>query len=765
MTRSRSRPAWLAAAALCLLPAPARATLATQGFRAVGVAHAAYPISALAVAPDGRLFTAVQARGQTFGAAPGQAEIRVYAGYASGDGATLDEGRLWATVEGVRATTGEEGLLGIALAPDFATSKLVYVYLTTTDEGANQHVRVYRENAAGDGQLLGTVATSLEPPADGSARNGGPIVFGADGCLFVAVGDHGSSERWNAQLLAGTTPVPSSESSSLCTNVCLGPSLYPGRPASNAALNHAGKILRLAVEGASPAQPGPAAPLGGQPFVFGAGLRNPSGLAVHPLTGQLWAADRGDTQQPEIGVVDAGTNHGWPCLEGGVAAGSGAAACLVGHAPGDVYQNHPDWRRPLATHAANPVASGLAAYTGLAYPEAYFGDVFYLLRDSARIYRIDLDPPCFLPHPNGVVPVAFHDSTNDGDFSVIYDLDGDEELDTVTLTTLTAIAQGPDPLGRQVLYVAGKQGNSSAQTEDSVVFRIEYATAFTPYAGPAGRVPDACFTDGVYSGGGAGAPPYGYENPFRRDTCLPPGGPCPGQPDGTPCDDGDPCNGADACLAGICRHGTPQADGTPCAGAVPCAAGGTCQAGRCVSPGPAPEGTPCSDGDPCNGREVCGAGSCRPGSGPAPLAVEALTVRRDPSGTNGRLALVASFRPTAPLAPHATDAVGLELRDAAGALFAATLEHPASDPFWRRPRGGVFQYRDPTGRSGGLVSVALRPRRGGLVQIDVRARRLRLGRLAPDVGPRLVIGEQCFATSSAGRCSGGASALRCRRRR
>src|SRR5882724_7859884 len=182
-------------------PRPAPAMLSTPGFRAVGVAHSAYPLSALAVAPDGRLFATVQALGQTTGATPGSAEIRVYTNYATGDGSALDEGTVWATVDNVRATTIDEGLLGIALAPDFAASKLVYVYLTTTDESVNQHVRVYRENAAGLGDYLGTVRESLEPPTESSARNGGGLGFGADGCLYVGVGDNGGGNRWNAQLL------------------------------------------------------------------------------------------------------------------------------------------------------------------------------------------------------------------------------------------------------------------------------------------------------------------------------------------------------------------------------------------------------------------------------------------------------------------------------------------------------------------------------------------------------------------------------------
>src|SRR6185503_1405196 len=238
-----------------------------------------------------------------------------------------------------------------------------------------------------------------------------------------------------------------------------------------------------------------------------------------------------------------------------------------------------------------PPITGIAAYTGLAYPAAFYGDVFYLLRDSARIYRIDLEPPCFLPHPNGVTPVEFHDDVEDGDFVVNYDIDGDSEFENVSLTNLMAIVQAPNPQGVSVLYVAGRQGGGF--DDDSIIFRIEYATAFTPYAGPLGRVPDSCFTDGVYSGGGVGAAPYAWENPFYRDTCLPPGGPCPGQPNGTPCDDGDLCNGAETCQDGICTHGTPAADGTECTSTDVCRPSGVCQGRRCAPGAAAADGTPC----------------------------------------------------------------------------------------------------------------------------------------------------------------------------
>src|SRR6185369_16198802 len=89
-------------------PRTARAVLDTEGFRAVAVAQTAYPISAIAVAPDGRLFAAVQELGQTTGTTPGTAEIRVFSSYKTTDGSTLDTGTVWATIDGVRATNLEE---------------------------------------------------------------------------------------------------------------------------------------------------------------------------------------------------------------------------------------------------------------------------------------------------------------------------------------------------------------------------------------------------------------------------------------------------------------------------------------------------------------------------------------------------------------------------------------------------------------------------------------------------------------------------------
>jgi glucose/arabinose dehydrogenase len=729
--RSRSRALLLltGCATACLVR-PADAALGTPGFRVVPVAHAEYPVSAMAVAPDGRLFVAIQALGRPVDAERGPAEIRVYRDYRSIDGSLMDEGSTWASVDDVRATNTEEGLIGLALAPDFPTSKLVYAHVVTSIDQADadaipeSEIRVYRETGDGTGELLGTVMTGLELENTSSTRNGGHLAFGVDGCLYVGQGDGGSSNRWSAQTLLGTDAYGSSENATHCTNVCLGTDEYPERADHNGAANHAGKVLRMAVEGASQAQGRSGSPFAAQPFVFAAGLRNPTALLSHPLSGQLWAGDRGGPLEAEVDVVDAGTNLGWPCLEGSQVSED----CLAGQTADAVLANHPTWRRPLVVHpGSNEPLAALAAYTGLGYPAEFYGDVFYLLRSSARIYRVDLTPPCFVPGTATQAPLPFHDADDD-EFFAFFDVDDDGDPELVTFTSLTAIAQGPSPTGADVLYLAANQSASSDLTQDGVVYRLEYATAFTPYDGPPGRVADGCFTE--------------HENPYRRPTCLPPGGRCPGAADGTPCDDGDACNGAETCQAGICTHGMPAANGTTCTPADACRGAGTCDAGYCASTAPAPDGTPCPDGDPCDGLETCLAGVCQPGDGdPEPMAVKSLKLA---GGAAGTLALTGTVPAAVPLDPAGGDEMSLVLSDTDGTIYSGAITHPESDLGWRGAGTPRQRYVDSTGALGHLEKAVVRRGRKK-TRITMAGAGMDLSGLdEPRVSARVVVGAQCF---------------------
>jgi hypothetical protein len=107
----RARPTRFLVAGLLALAPAAQAVLDTPGFRAVPVARTDHPISTMAVAPDGRLFAAVQGLSASETEHNRQAEIRVFTDYAVTDGSKLDGGAVWATLDDVHVDNSDEGLL------------------------------------------------------------------------------------------------------------------------------------------------------------------------------------------------------------------------------------------------------------------------------------------------------------------------------------------------------------------------------------------------------------------------------------------------------------------------------------------------------------------------------------------------------------------------------------------------------------------------------------------------------------------------------
>jgi len=255
--------------------------------------------SAFAQAPDGRIFVSQQL-----------GSIRVIK-----DGVLLPTPFATIAVD----STGERGVLGITLHPDFANNGYVYVYSTRTDGGS--HNRISRFKAAGDVAAAGSEIALVDLPNLSSAilHNGGSIHFGGDGKLYVGVGDNGNSLQ--AQDLASPF----------------------------------GKLLRFNEDGTIPTDnPFYATQSGLARAVWASGLRNPFTFAVQPGTGRIHINDVGQDSWEEIDVGAAGANYGWPYSEGpndivpGVAGltaplftyphsdpdplGSGPGGFIVGHA-------------------------------------------------------------------------------------------------------------------------------------------------------------------------------------------------------------------------------------------------------------------------------------------------------------------------------------------------------------------------------------------------------------------------------------------------
>jgi glucose/arabinose dehydrogenase len=158
---------------------------------------------------------------------------------------------------------GEGGLLGLAITPD---ERQVFAYYTAAEDN--------RIVAMGfDGQVLGEPRVILDGIPKAQIHDGGRLVIGPDGHLYVGTGD--AAESGNAQ-----------DRESL-----------------------AGKILRITVDG----QPAPGNPFGNE--VFSLGHRNVQGLAFDEQ-GRLWACEFGSQEWDELNLIEAGDNYGWPLVEG-----------------------------------------------------------------------------------------------------------------------------------------------------------------------------------------------------------------------------------------------------------------------------------------------------------------------------------------------------------------------------------------------------------------------------------------------------------------
>jgi glucose/arabinose dehydrogenase len=158
---------------------------------------------------------------------------------------------------------GEGGLLGLAITDD---EKTVFAYYTAAND--NRIVSM-----SWNGRDLGSPKVILRGIPKGFIHNGGRLVIGPDGYLYVGTGESGSGRL-------------SQDKDSL-----------------------GGKILRLRLDG----RPAPGNPFDNE--VFSYGHRNVQGLAFDD-EGRLWASEFGQQTWDELNLIKEGANYGWPEVEG-----------------------------------------------------------------------------------------------------------------------------------------------------------------------------------------------------------------------------------------------------------------------------------------------------------------------------------------------------------------------------------------------------------------------------------------------------------------
>ena len=316
--------------------------------------------TALAQAPDGRLFIAEQG-----------GAVRVF---------RAGELQPQPFVQLAVDASGERGLIGITLHPDFPATPFVFVHYTVPAGAAGAtHNRISRFTAQGDQAMTSSesVLVELPPLSTATNHNGGALHFGTDGKLYVGVGenaDPGKSQDLSSPL---------------------------------------GKLLRLNSDGSIPEDnPFFANQQGLARAVWVYGLRNPFSFAVDPASGRLYINDAGANTWEEINAARAGANFGWPGSEGPDNVGAGIAAPLFAYRHSDAA---PPGSGPGGFFTGFAIAGGTFYPAAGPYPAPYRSNYFFA--DFGRRFIGRLDPV------NGNAAYAFA-SISDAPVDMLVGIDG-----------------------------------------------------------------------------------------------------------------------------------------------------------------------------------------------------------------------------------------------------------------------------------------------------------------------------------------------------
>jgi glucose/arabinose dehydrogenase len=245
--------------------------------------------------------------------------------------------------------TGQGGLHEVALDKDFARNGTLYLcYAERAGNGGRTSVARGTLND-GERPRLSDVKVIFrqEGPLSSGYHYGCRIAQGADGNLFVALGDH-FSPRDEAQNLG----------------------------------NHIGKIVRITPDGAAPRDNPFVGRDGAKPEIWSYGHRNVQSLALHPTSGKLWEIEHGPRGGDEVNIAEKGKNYGWPVIGYGVDY-SGAKIHEGTHRAG--------MEQPIKYWVPSIAPCGMAFYTAEMFPK-WRGSLFTGSINSVKgIVRLSLD--------------------------------------------------------------------------------------------------------------------------------------------------------------------------------------------------------------------------------------------------------------------------------------------------------------------------------------------------------------------------------------
>ncbi|MHC0507672.1 PQQ-dependent sugar dehydrogenase [Achromobacter aegrifaciens] len=246
------------------------------------------------------------------------------------------------------AAQGQGGLLDVALSPDFAQDRYVYLSYAEAD-GSKSGTAVGRGKLSADGSALEDfrVLFRQQPKLSSGLHYGSRLVFDGKGYLYISLGEN--NQRPTAQDLDKLQ----------------------------------GKVVRLKADGSVPTDNPFVGQAGARPEIWSYGHRNPQGMALNPWSGQLWENEHGPRGGDEINLVQRGKNYGWPLATHGINySGQPIPEAKAAELPG--------MEPPLYWWPKSPAISGMAFYNADRFP-AWRNSVFIGALANQNLIRLTLD--------------------------------------------------------------------------------------------------------------------------------------------------------------------------------------------------------------------------------------------------------------------------------------------------------------------------------------------------------------------------------------
>ncbi|CAN5119262.1 PQQ-dependent sugar dehydrogenase [soil metagenome] len=252
-------------------------------------------------------------------------------------------------ISGIQSVNDKDqgGLLGICIDPSFAQNRMVYWAFS---EPGNLTAVAKGKLSNDEKSLEGvTVIYRATPAYKGTLHYGGRVIFSKDGNLFLSTGERSDLET---------------------------------RPKAQDLNSGLGKVIRITTDGM---------PVAGNPFegkadarpeLYSYGHRNVQGIAIHPVTGDLWETEFGPRGGDELNRVEPGKNYGWPTITYGIE--------YAGKKIGDSIQQKAGLEQPV--YYWDPVISpsGITFYTSDVIPE-WKNNLFISSLSGMHICRVVIE--------------------------------------------------------------------------------------------------------------------------------------------------------------------------------------------------------------------------------------------------------------------------------------------------------------------------------------------------------------------------------------